>query len=45
MDLRNPAAHSEAVSRERVEKVRAQVMGVGCEGALVRIAKAKRAGQ
>ena len=45
VDLRNPAAHSEAVSRERVEKVRAQVMGVGCEGALVRIAKAKRAGQ
>ena len=44
VDLRNPAAHSEAVSRERVEKVRAQVMGVGCEGALVRIAKAKSAG-
>ena len=44
VDLRNPAAHSEAVRRERVEKVRAQVMGVGCEGALVRIAKAKLGG-
>jgi hypothetical protein len=25
--------------------VRAQVMGVGCEGALVRMAKVKRAGE
>lgn len=30
---------------ERVETARAQVMGVGCEGALVRIAKVKRAGE
>lgn len=45
VDLRNPAAHSEAVSRKRVEKVRAQVMGVGYEGALVRIARAKGAGE
>ena len=37
--LRNPAAHSEAVTRERVEKVRAQICGVGCEGLLVRMAK------
>ncbi len=44
VELRNPAAHSESVSRERVEKVRGLVMGVGCEGALVRLAKAKRAG-
>jgi hypothetical protein len=28
-----------------VETVRAQVMGVGCEGALVRMAKVKRAGE
>jgi hypothetical protein len=41
LELRNPAAHSEAVSRERVEQVRAQVMGVGCEGILVRLARAK----
>ena len=41
VDLRNPAAHSEAVGRERVEAVRAMVMGVGCEGVLVRIARAK----
>jgi hypothetical protein len=69
VELRNPAAHSETVSRERVETVsrervetvsrervetvsrervetvRAQVMGVGCEGALVRIAKVKGAGR
>lgn len=45
VELRNPAAHSEAVGRERLETVRALVMGVGCEGALVRIAKAKRAGE
>lgn len=41
LELRNPAAHSEAVSRERVEQVRAQVMGIGCEGILVRLARAK----
>jgi hypothetical protein len=44
VELRNPAAHSEAVGRDRVEKLRAQVMGVGCEGVLVRVAKAKGAG-
>jgi hypothetical protein len=43
VELRNPAAHSGSVSREQVERMRAQVMGLGCEGALVRIAKAKRA--
>jgi hypothetical protein len=41
LELRNPAAHSEAVSRERVEQVRAQVLGIGCEGILVRLARAK----
>jgi hypothetical protein len=41
VELRNPAAHWESVGREQVEMVRAQVMGVGCEGALVRIAKVK----
>jgi hypothetical protein len=41
LELRNPAAHSEAVSRERVEQVRAQVMGIGCEGILVRLARAQ----
>ena len=41
VELRNPAAHSEAVTRERVEKVRSQVCGVGCEGLLVRLARAK----
>jgi hypothetical protein len=41
VEIRNPAAHSEAVSRERVEQLRALVMGVGCEGVLVRLARAK----
>ncbi|MFO7904514.1 MAG: hypothetical protein R6U98_17760, partial [Pirellulaceae bacterium] len=41
-ELRNPAAHSEAVTRERVEQVRARVCGVGCEGLLVRMAKGKK---
>jgi hypothetical protein len=45
VELRNPAAHSGSVSREQVERMRAQVMGLGCEGALVRMAKAKRAGE
>jgi hypothetical protein len=43
VELRNPAAHSESVGRERVEQLRAQVMGVGCEGVLVRVANAKGA--
>ncbi len=43
-ELRNPAAHSQAVDRERAERIRAQVLGIGCEGLLVRIARAKRAG-
>jgi hypothetical protein len=41
VELRNPAAHSGSVSREQVERMRAQVMGLGCEGVLVRVAKAK----
>ncbi len=45
LDLRNPAAHSEAIGRERAERVRSQVIGIGCEGVLVRVARAKgRAG-
>ena len=45
VDLRNPVAHSEAVGRERVEKVRGQVRGIGCEGVLVRLARAKASGR
>ena len=41
VELRDRAAHSETVTRERVEKVRAQVCGVGCEGLLVRMARSK----
>ena len=41
LDLRNPAAHSEAIGRERAEKVRSQGIGIGCEGVLVRVARVK----
>lgn len=41
VDLRNPAAHSQAISRERAANVRELVMGVGCEGVLVRLARVK----
>jgi len=42
VELRNPAAHSEAITRERAGRVRELVMGVGCEGLLVRLARIKR---
>lgn len=42
--LRNPAAHSEAVAREVVAKLRADVLGIGCEGLIVRLARAKLRG-
>lgn len=37
-EVRNPAAHAEAVSREAVTQLRAQLVGVGCKGALVELA-------
>jgi hypothetical protein len=40
-ELRNPAAHSASVTLEQAEHVRAKVLGVGCEGLLVRLARAK----
>ena len=46
IELRNPAAHKEAVSHERMGRLRRDVLGIGCEGLLVRIARAKiRAGK
>jgi hypothetical protein len=35
---RNPAAHSEPVSRADAERLRNQLLGVGCYGDLVRLA-------
>jgi len=37
-EVRNAAAHTEAVPREAVVRVRAQLVGVGCAGALVELA-------
>ena len=41
LDLCNPAAHSESIGRERAERVRSQVIGIACEGVLVRVARVK----
>ena len=40
-DLRNPAAHDRAVAREEMGRLRQSVLGIGCEGLLVRIVRAK----
>lgn len=40
-ELRNPAAHSEAVTREEIGRWRRDILGIGCEGLLVRAARAK----
>lgn len=45
-DLRNPAAHSTLLDRDRAVQLREQVMGIGCEGLVVRLARARlRAGR
>ncbi len=41
LDLRNPAAHKDPVPFERIDRLRRDVLGIGCEGLLVRIARAK----
>jgi hypothetical protein len=35
---RNPAAHSEPVTRAVAERLRNQLLGIGCHGDLVRLA-------
>ena len=40
-EARNPAAHGEVVSRETVIRWRDQLLGVGAEGTLVRLARVK----
>lgn len=37
-EVRNAAAHTEAVPREEVVRLRGQLVGVGCAGALVELA-------
>ena len=41
VELRNPAAHSEVVDRDRCTAAREAVLGIGCEGVLVRVARGK----
>ena len=38
-EVRNPAAHSASLDRESVRTLRNRYIGVGCEGALVRLAR------
>ena len=46
MDLRNPAAHKDPVPFERIDRLRRNLLGIGCEGLLVQIGRAKmRAGK
>jgi hypothetical protein len=40
-NLRNPAAHAGEFSLDAATRLRDEVLGVGCEGVLVRIARAK----
>lgn len=39
VDVRNPAAHVAALTRESVTDTRAQVLGIGCEGLVVQLAR------
>jgi hypothetical protein len=41
-EARNPAAHGDAVSRDVVIRWRDQLLGVGCEGVLPRLARVRR---
>jgi len=41
LDLRNPAAHTRASSRAAVEVRRREILGIGLEGAIPRIARVK----
>jgi hypothetical protein len=44
LDLRNPAAHSRATSRDAVYAGRSEILGIGREGLIVRLARVKMAG-
>lgn len=41
VDVRNPGAHSHTCTREDVLPLRSRTLGIGCEGLLVRIARAR----
>lgn len=40
-NLRNPAPHSALLDRDRAVQLRGQVLGIGCEGLVVRLARAR----
>ncbi|MEX1181987.1 MAG: hypothetical protein WEF86_02045, partial [Gemmatimonadota bacterium] len=39
--LRNPGAHSERLSRDQTAEIRAMVLGIGCEGLMVQVARVR----
>lgn len=43
--LRNPAAHDERITRARIAAWRQKILGIGCEGLLVRIVRIKLEGR
>jgi len=45
LELRNPAAHAERIKREQIARWRQKILGIGCEGLLVRIVRIKLEGR
>ncbi|MBT8479304.1 MAG: hypothetical protein KJO06_10340, partial [Gemmatimonadetes bacterium] len=45
LELRNPAAHDERITRARIAGWRQRILGIGCEGLLVRIVRIKLEGR
>ena len=45
LKLRNPAAHDERITRQRIAEWRQRILGIGCEGLLVRIVRIKLEGR
>jgi hypothetical protein len=41
LEVRNPAAHDEVMGAERIARERERVLGIGCEGLLVRLARVR----
>jgi hypothetical protein len=39
--IRNPAAHSQRISREAAGRIRSALMGIGCQGAFVELARVR----
>jgi hypothetical protein len=41
VDLRNPAAHDSPTSREAAARIRTAILGIGCEGLIVQLARVR----